>query len=114
MERTPPLRRAIATTVLVLSAAVAALVPTADAYAERAVGAGGMHVEELGSPSCEPAHSELCQICRVLRLVAPAPGGAAAPAMSVTATCAPEAASRPLIELRDDGIGTPRAPPVRV
>jgi hypothetical protein len=55
---------------LFLWCALVAVIPAADAYAERASAGARSHVEATGgSPTCPPVHNELaCQLCRLLRL----------------------------------------------
>jgi hypothetical protein len=59
----------LASVVLAVGTSVTAVLPLADAYAERETLSASAHVEETGSKTCTPAHDELaCQLCRVLRL----------------------------------------------
>jgi len=63
------MRRGIASVVLILSTAVAAILPMADARADIASAAARPHVEQPGSRHCPQVHDELtCQLCRVMRL----------------------------------------------
>jgi hypothetical protein len=58
-----------------LQLAAVGLVPTADALLEQAAGDDLVHVEPLGTDSCDVAHDHLyCQLCRVVGFA-----GAAAP-----------------------------------
>ena len=113
MQRRSPIHRTIAALVLFWSTAVGALLPIADAYAERASLDARSHVEQPGgSSACVRAHDDACQICRVVRLASlrPEPASfvllASAPAPAATAQEATFLASRVAPS------AFPRAPPL--
>ena len=112
MRRTV-LQRAIAAVVLVLSTSVAALLPLADAHAERAANQPTAHVEATGSQTCAPAHDELtCQLCRSLRLAsATEHGGLSLVLVSVASAAQPGQSALPQLA-RLSHATAPRAPPI--
>lgn len=69
-SRLPTVKRFIASSALLIWCALAAVIPAADALAERASQGSRSHVEAVGgSASCTPVHDHLaCQLCRLLRL----------------------------------------------
>ena len=66
----PSLKRMVASGALLVWCALAAIVPAADAAAERASEGSRSHIEAIGGgASCVPSHDHLaCQLCRLLRL----------------------------------------------
>jgi hypothetical protein len=70
-------KRMMASSALLIWCALAAVIPAADAAAERASAGSRAHVEALGGGAkCVPVHDQLaCQLCRLLRL--PTKSGAA-------------------------------------
>jgi hypothetical protein len=113
MRGSSELRRAVASAVLVMSTASAALLPLADAYAEIAAATPHSHVEAPGTSGCPPAHDEIaCQLCRVLRLVGSGSTGSD-DLLSVDGALAlppTRRIARPVTRLEPSS--SPRAPPV--
>jgi hypothetical protein len=63
-------KRLMASGALLIWCALAAVIPAADAAAERASAGVRTHIEATGGDaSCKPVHDHLaCQLCRLLRL----------------------------------------------
>jgi hypothetical protein len=98
--------------VLFWSTAVGALLPIADAYAERASLDARSHVEQPGgSSACARVHDDACQICRVVRLagVRPEPAGFV---VVVAATTPVESEAAGDLASRVAPSAFPRAPPL--
>jgi len=106
-----PLHRILASVVLVIGTVASAMLPIADSYVERAVGAGA-HIEEAGSKGCVPVHDATCDLCRVLRLSLDH-GPQAAPLFAASGhiPAAPEVVI-PGPAVRTLGSVSPRAPPL--
>lgn len=69
-----------------LQLAAVGFVPTADALLEQAAADDPVHVEPLGTDSCDVSHDHVyCQLCRVLGLT-----GATTPDGGAVAPCAPQ------------------------
>ena len=70
MSSRASVKRVMASGALLIWCALAAVIPAADAAAERASAGIRTHIEATGgSASCKPVHDPLaCQLCRLLRL----------------------------------------------
>jgi hypothetical protein len=69
MNARTQLRRIVFSAYLVIGAALAVVMPIAEARAEAASVAAGSHVEEPGDRACPAAHDHVsCNVCRTLRL----------------------------------------------
>ena len=106
-------KRGIASCALLVWCALAAVIPAADAAAERASVGSRAHIEATGgSATCVPVHDHLaCQLCRLLRLA----GNTDASWPDLVAGAAAESVSlayvRPLAGKRIEPSASPRAPP---
>jgi hypothetical protein len=69
-SKLPTVKRVIASGALLIWCALAAVIPAADALADRASQGSRSHVEAVGgTAACTPVHDHLaCQLCRLLRL----------------------------------------------
>jgi hypothetical protein len=112
-SRLPTVKRFIASSALLIWCALAAVIPAADAFAERASQGSRSHIEAVGgSASCTPVHDHLaCQLCRLLRL--PTKAGDAASLYSLRDVAQMARPEEPVVAVsraRESGHPT-RAPP---
>jgi len=105
-------KRMIAGVALLVWSALAAVVPAADAAAERASAGSRSHIEATGgSATCPQVHDQTCQLCRLLRL--PTKSGDAVALFPLAAIAHTELPNTPLVlASRDAESGQfSRAPP---
>lgn len=113
-SRLRSIKQVVARAALISWCALTAVIPAADAAAERASAGARAHIEAAGGgANCIPAHDHTaCQLCRVLRLASN--GTAAAPALVILrASSVPQTAQ--VVSLpgkRVERNSTPRAPPL--
>jgi hypothetical protein len=109
------LSRLAALLLLVLHAAMAGVLPVADARAEArsAAGSAAAHVEAPDAVRCPAVHDEqACQLCPMLRLAGPAAGRVALPAVARTVVAPAVARTRQAALHGRAAPAGARAPPV--
>jgi hypothetical protein len=96
-------KRVMAGGALLIWCALTALIPAADAAAERASAGSRAHVEALGGGAkCVPVHDQLaCQLCRLLRL--PTKSGDATVLFALSQVAQSAAPSTPLVLASREG-----------
>ena len=112
-ERLPSVKRFIAGSALLIWCALAAIIPAADAAAERASAGSRAHIEALGGGAkCPPVHDQVaCQLCRLLRLPTKSGDAAILFALSQVAQSAPPSAPIVLASRERETGHFSRAPP---